>query len=61
VFRLTLDKRGGMGFKLTLWTDNYLRSLWVDWPRLTKLSRTGSKAHQRFQERYRCTSASTSR
>jgi hypothetical protein len=51
--KVTVTKHGRMGFRVTLWTDNYLRSLWVDWPRLTKLSRTGSKAHQRFEEKYR--------
>jgi len=41
------------GFRITLWTPNYLRTLWVNYPHVTKLSRTGSKAHKRFQERAR--------
>jgi len=44
-------KRVTQGFTITLWTKNYLRTLWVVLPHCTKFSRHGSKAHQRFQER----------
>jgi hypothetical protein len=48
--KLKLHRQYG-GFRLSLWTTNYLRTLWVNYPHLTKLSRHGSKAHKRFQEK----------
>ena len=50
--KLKLHRKSG-GFRLSLLTTNYVRTLWVDYPHVTRLSRHGSKAHQRWQEKAR--------
>lgn len=37
--RLSFNSHGPMGFRLSLVTKRYLRTLWIRWPSLTKLSR----------------------